>query len=43
LGALTLTGYQQVLLRCDQAETRLAEEASRMHGTMTVVVTVAEV
>lgn len=42
LGALTLTGYQLVLLRVEQAATELAEQARRVHGTMQLVVTVAE-
>lgn len=41
-GTLTLTGYQQVLMRCEQAETELREEASRVHGSMRVRVAVVE-
>lgn len=42
LGTLTLTGYQLVLLRCDQAQTTLEENATHVHGTLNVIVTVAE-
>lgn len=42
LGALTITGYQLVLLRCEQAETELTEEATRMHGSLVVRVAVVE-
>lgn len=43
LGTLTISGFQQVLLRCDQADTSISEEATRVRGTMIVSVTVAEV
>lgn len=43
LGTLTLSGYQLVTLRVEQASTRLAEQGERMLGEMTVYVAVAEV
>lgn len=43
LGTLTLSGYQQVLLRCEQADTTLAEQGANLRGTLLVRVTVAEV
>ncbi|MDX2095168.1 MAG: DUF3168 domain-containing protein [Alphaproteobacteria bacterium] len=43
LGTLTLDGLQQVILRCTEARTELAEQATHMHGTMNLRVTVAEV
>lgn len=43
LGTLTLSGFQQVLLRCEQADTAISEQATRVQGTMGVFVTVAEV
>lgn len=42
LGTLTLSGYQLVLLRVEQAATELAEQARRVHGSMQVIATVAE-
>lgn len=42
LGTLTLSGFQLVTLRCEQAETQLTEQATRTHGSMTVRVTVVE-
>lgn len=42
LGTLTLSGYQLVLLRCEQAETTLAEQGMRLHGVLVVLATVAE-
>lgn len=43
LGTLTVSGFQQVLLRYEQADTGISEEATRVQGTMIVFVTVAEV
>jgi hypothetical protein len=43
LGTLTLTGYQQVILRCEQASTELAEQGLNLHGTMSVRATIVEV
>lgn len=42
LGTLTLSGLQQVVLRCDEAETMLAEVHDRIHGTLTLRATVVE-
>lgn len=42
LGTLTISGFSQVLLRCEQADTALSEDATRMHGTMRVHITVVE-
>ena len=42
LGTLTLSGFQLVLLRCEQADTQLAEQATRIHGTMVVRAAVVE-
>ncbi len=41
-GTLTLAGYQQVLMRCEQAETALVEEAARIRGSLVVRVAVVE-
>jgi hypothetical protein len=43
LGSLTINGFQQVLLRCEQADTAIEEQATRIHGTLTVRVIAAEV
>lgn len=42
LGTLTLTGYQHITMRCEQAETALVEEASRVRGMLTVRIAVVE-
>ncbi len=42
LGTLSLSGVQQVLLRCEQADTAVAETNTRIHGTLNVRVTVVE-
>ena len=42
LGTLTISGFQQVILSCDQADTEIAEQGSRIHGTLNVRVTVVE-
>jgi len=42
LGALTLSGFQQVTLRCEQADTELTEQATRIHGSLIVRATVVE-
>ncbi len=42
LGTLTMSGYQLVLLRCEQAETTLIEQGTRIHGTLTITATVTE-
>ncbi len=42
LGTLTLSGFQQVTLWCEQADTAIAEQNTRIHGTLTVRATVAE-
>lgn len=42
LGTLSLTGLQLVLLRVEQADTALADKASRVEGRMRVIATVAE-
>lgn len=42
LGALTISGYQLVMLRCEQADTALTEEATRIHGTMIVRIALVE-
>ena len=43
LGTMTLTGYQLVLLRCEQADTLLDEQGTYVHGSLVVTVTMAEV
>ena len=43
LGTLTLSGFQQVTLRCEQADTTLAEQNTRIRGTLVVRATVVEV
>ena len=42
LGTLTLTGFQLVTLRAEQASTALVEQGTYLSGTLTVLVTVAE-
>lgn len=42
LGTLTLSGFQQVLMRGEQAETQLVEEATRVRGTLMVRIAVVE-
>lgn len=42
LGTLSISGLQLILLRVERADTALAEQASRMHGTLRVIATVAE-
>ena len=42
LGTLTLSGFQQVILRCDQAKTTLMEQGVNLRGTISVRVTVVE-
>jgi hypothetical protein len=43
LGTLSLSGYELVLLRCEQAETSLAERGQRIRGTLVLTAAVAEV
>ncbi len=43
LGTLTLTGYQHVLLRCEQADTEIAEQGQNTRGALIVRAIVAEV
>lgn len=42
LGTLTLSGFQQVILRCEQADTTLVEQGINIHGTLVVRVNVVE-
>jgi hypothetical protein len=42
LGTLTLAGLQQVILRCNQADTALMEEHAHVHGSLTLKATVVE-
>ncbi len=42
LGTLTVNGFQQVTLRCDQADTEMTEQGTRIHGTLNVRVSVVE-
>ena len=42
MGTLTLTGFTQVLMRCEQADTELTEQGSHIHGTMIVRIAVVE-
>lgn len=42
LGTLTLSGYQLVTLRCEQADTVLREQVTHMQGSMLVRATVVE-
>lgn len=42
LGTLTLSGFQQVIMQCAQADTTLAEQGVNLRGTMSVRVTVVE-
>ncbi|MEJ0009859.1 MAG: DUF3168 domain-containing protein [Alphaproteobacteria bacterium] len=41
LGTLSLSGYDLLLMRCEKAQTSLAEEGTRLHGTLSVLVLVA--
>lgn len=43
LGTLTLNGFEQVSLRCEQADTEIDEQATRVRGTMTVRASVVEI
>lgn len=43
LGTLTLTGFQQVTLRCEQADTELEEQGTRLHGRLNLRMIVVEV
>ena len=43
LGTLTLSGFQLVTLRSEQATTSLVEQGTYLSGVLTVLVTVAEV
>lgn len=43
LGTLTVTGYQLVMLRVEQASTTLEEEGTLLNGRMLISVAVAEV
>jgi hypothetical protein len=43
LGTVTLSGFQLLTLRVEQASTALAEQAARVGGTLVVFVAVAEV
>lgn len=42
-GTLTLTGFQQVTLRCEEAETELEEQGTRLYGRLNLRIVVAEV
>lgn len=42
LGTMTLSGYQLVLLHCEQAATEINTQGEFVHGTMQLRVTVAE-
>lgn len=42
LGTLGLSGYQQVLLRCEQADTQIAEQGSNVHGSLVIRASVME-
>lgn len=42
LGTLTISGFQQVTLRCEQADTAIEEQGTRIHGTLNVRVSVVE-
>ena len=42
LGTLTLSGFEQVVMQCVQADTVLAEQGVNLRGTMRVRVTVVE-
>jgi hypothetical protein len=42
MGTLTLSGFQQVILRCEQADTTLVEKGINIHGTLVVRVNVVE-
>ena len=43
LGTLALAGYQQVLLRCEQADTEIAEQGQNTRGVLIVRAVMAEV
>jgi hypothetical protein len=43
LGTLTLSGFQLVTLRSEQASTALADQGAHLYGTLVILVTVAEV
>ncbi len=42
LGTLTLTGFQQIVLRCEQADTILVEQGTNVRGTLVVRANVVE-
>lgn len=42
LGTLTLSGFQQVVLRCELADTALAEQGEYVHASLSVRATVVE-
>lgn len=42
LGTLTLTGFQLVTIRCEQAETAIADQATHVRGDVRVRITVME-
>lgn len=42
LGTLSISGFQQVVLRCVQTETQVAEAGNRLQGTMLVHLVVVE-
>lgn len=42
LGTLSISGFEQVILRCEQADTAILEQGTRIHGTLNVRVMVVE-
>jgi hypothetical protein len=42
LGTLTLSGYQLVTLRCEQADTQLSEQATHIQGSLVARATIVE-
>ena len=42
LGTLSISGFEQVVLRCEQADTDITEQGTRIHGTLNVRASVVE-
>lgn len=42
LGTLSMSGFEQIILRCEQADTAILEQGTRIHGTLNVRVMVVE-
>ena len=42
LGTLSISGFEQIILRCEQADTAILEQGTRIHGTLNVRAMVVE-